>query len=75
MCNKYFSSIINDDANIDALDTYLASLAVPTVLDPLKHWNAMDPSTNPLAQFALNFLCTPGNAFIISYLLVSHKEL
>lgn len=63
MCDKYFGSIVNEDVNIDALDAYLSSPTSPSVVDPLQHWNALDPKTNPFAQFALDFLCAPGNVF------------
>ena len=48
--------------DFDALEVYLESPPLPTVTDPLEHWNGLQNSAahKDLAQMALDFLSVPG---------------
>ena len=48
--------------SFDALEVYLESPPLPTVTDPLKHWNGLQNSAvhKDLARMVLDFLSVPG---------------
>ncbi len=48
----------------DPLELYLHSPPLANISDPLMYWASQNPSTNLLAQFALDFLSVLGKAFL-----------
>lgn len=54
----------------DALEEYLASPPIPTVLDPIKYWVGMQAAGHPLAQMALDYLSIPGSSLLLPLPLI-----
>ncbi|KAI0686340.1 hypothetical protein C8T65DRAFT_554460, partial [Cerioporus squamosus] len=57
-----FASLDQDHSSsgADALEEYLISPPIPSILDPIKHWHSLDPERDPLARMALDILSIPG---------------
>ena len=58
----HFSSVFANPSplEVDALDEWLSSPPIPTVLDPIKYWVGMKAAGHPLASMALDYLSIPG---------------
>jgi hypothetical protein len=72
---KYFNTLKDKSAPVDALEEWLSSAPVVTSSDAVTWWSAMLGTGHPLANMALDFLSIPGMLLpyhsIIYYLLWS----
>ncbi len=59
-----FNNSVDGVDGLDALEEYLITPPIPSVMDPIRHWHALDSERNPLARMALDILSAPGMALV-----------
>ncbi|KAF4617981.1 hypothetical protein D9613_012955 [Agrocybe pediades] len=59
---KYFDSLNETTATLDALEDWLASPIVNTNLDPVMYWTQMNHAGDPLARMAMDYLSIPASS-------------